>query len=85
MKNFKIERGKDIQNWTLTCPFCGKEFDYEFNKKKGYDIKTECPHCGASISGTGTVTTWGCDYCSEIFHSKSEVERHEENCVNRPK
>ena len=63
----------------------GKEFDYEFNKKKGYDIKTECPHCGASISGTGTVTTWGCDYCSEIFHSKSEVERHEENCVNRPK
>jgi len=28
---------------------------------------------------------WGCDYCSEIFHSKSEVERHEENCVNRPK
>jgi len=23
----------------------------------------------------------GCDYCSERFHPRSEVERHEENCV----
>ena len=39
MKNIKIERGKDIQKWTLTCPFCGEEFDYEFNKKKGMILK----------------------------------------------
>jgi phage terminase large subunit GpA-like protein len=83
-KTYQIERGKDIQKWTLTCPLCKEEFDYEFDTKEGYNFETECPHCGISIIGTGTVTTWGCDYCSERFHSMSEVERHEEKCINRP-
>ena len=84
MKTYKIERGKDIQKWIITCPFCEEGFEYVFDIKKGYNFITACPHCGISLSGVGTVTTWGCDYCSEIFHSRNEVERHEENCVNRP-
>lgn len=84
-KSFTMEKGKDIQNLKFTCPFCEEEFDYEFDKKQGYDFETKCPHCGFGLSGTGIVTTWGCEYCSEKFQSKSEAEKHEENCKYRQK
>jgi very-short-patch-repair endonuclease len=83
--NIHLENGIDIYKLTLICPICKKTFDYLFDKRKGYIFKTECPHCGISLDGTGKATKcWRCEYCSEKFQTKNESERHEEKCKFRP-
>lgn len=84
----KAQTNKEIQKVKTKCVFCEEEIEFSVNLKeiatKGKaGFKTECPHCGNTITVDVSPKTWKCEYCLEEFETKKEAEDHEKICSRR--
>lgn len=70
--------GKEINKNSKFCNYCGNKIDL---KKQNDDSETvEQVHVESAED-----YIWTCDYCDKEFDSKSESDKHEENCEKNPK
>lgn len=75
------------------CPLCKKEFQYEMNLEglenseinKVINFRLICPFCGAIITAQARKTqeTFSCQYCSQKFDTKGEVDEHVNKCKSK--
>lgn len=93
-QELSFKEAEEVQNITLRCPCCEKEFDYQVNvTEEGtyleagttHEIETECPYCGLPIGISLNVPSkpWTCRACGKQFETKAAAEEHEQTCEGR--
>jgi HJR/Mrr/RecB family endonuclease len=89
-----FKEGEEVQNITMRCPCCEKEFDYQVNvAEEGtyleagttHELEIKCPYCGLpiGISLDVPLKPWRCRSCGKKFETKAAAKEHEQECEDR--
>jgi len=93
-QELSFKEAEEVQNVTLRCPCCEKEFDYQVNvTEEGayleagttHELEIKCPYCGLPIGISLNVPSkpWTCRSCGKKFETKAAGEEHEKKCDGR--
>ena len=83
-KLIKFFEDKEEVKTTLTCPKCGRSFNYTHKIGKEGNLIIRCNHCKSKLNiSTDLTTEFKCEYCGKKFKTKTETENHEKGCKKK--
>ena len=83
-KLIEVSKDKVEVKTTLTCPKCGKSFNYTHKIGKEDNLIIKCKNCKSNLSiSTDLTTEFSCEYCGKKFDTKIKAENHEKRCKKK--
>ena len=83
-KLIEVSKDKGEVKTALTCPKCGKSFNYTHKIGKEGNLIIKCKNCKSNLSiSTDLTTEFSCEYCGNKFDTKIKAENHEKECKKK--